>query len=730
MKYEEGMIQIINGLKEYEGFYSKDYYLEFDAKSQGMREKIQESLQEGRLLKIGIVGEMKAGKSSFLNSLIFDGEDLLPKASTPMTAALTKISYAEKDSAKIVFYSKKDWERVEAFADEYDKCLDSEYNQYLSQMAENNMLLDVPQPLMSKEEYRNCCNEGIPIQYRSCHELVELSEKSSLDVYECLEEKERNISCTNLAKELDEYIGANGKYTAVVKHVELGMKNELLQGIEIIDTPGMNDPIVSRGETTKKFLQNCDVVFLLSYCGQFLTQEDISFMTETLPREGVKNIVIIGSKFDSGILDNSKFNEFSKAVAYSKKLYDTQATSNIDKCLSADNNRESILKIKESLPPFYISSLMYDVAKKNRNGISLEANEKNIIEQCKKRFEGFSEEEQFLLKLSGIGKVRSKKLKQIKEQKDSIISERNKTIVEDSKSSLLRIIGQIKTQVQDNYSKVKNGDVDKLEKQLQDVEINLNNMRSVVNGIFEKYKLEASRILNSMEVEIDLEILNHTSINVASDSHMEYHTVKTGIFKKEVIQENVVTKSASVSDAISNMRAYIVRCKKMTNDTFASAINIGKLKNDIKTEVLKSFEVSKHEFNENDILIPLEIVVGKVSIPSIEIDMDSYENMIVDSFNKAVVSGEEIETLRLEMNRTMTKIAEKLKKEIKKCRRATEILMEEQSNVFVDNIINTLSDNVKMIKNRIKDKEESIKKYEKLSEMLLEYTTIIKQLEM
>ena len=168
----------------------------------------------------------------------------------------------------------------------------------------------------------------------------------------------------------------------------------------------------------------------------------------------------------------------------------------------------------------------------------------------------------------------------------------------------------------------------------------------------------------------------------------------------------------------------------MTNDTFASAINIGKLKNDIKTEVLKSFEVSKHEFNENDILIPLEIVVGKVSIPSIEIDMDSYENMIVDSFNKAVVSGEEIETLRLEMNRTMTKIAEKLKKEIQKCRRATEILMEEQSNVFVDNIINTLSDNVKMIKNRIKDKEESIKKYEKLSEMLSEYTTIIKQLEM
>ena len=70
MNYEEGIKEIVNGLKEYEGFYSRDYYLDFDAKAQGMREKIEESLQEGRLLKIGIVGEIKAGKSSFLNSLI------------------------------------------------------------------------------------------------------------------------------------------------------------------------------------------------------------------------------------------------------------------------------------------------------------------------------------------------------------------------------------------------------------------------------------------------------------------------------------------------------------------------------------------------------------------------------------------------------------------------------------------------------------------------------------
>ncbi|WP_180768167.1 dynamin family protein, partial [Vibrio parahaemolyticus] len=68
--------------------------------------------QENRILRIGIVGQIKRGKSSFLNSLLFDGESVLPKAATPMTAALTRISYAQEPSAKIEFYSKNEWNKV------------------------------------------------------------------------------------------------------------------------------------------------------------------------------------------------------------------------------------------------------------------------------------------------------------------------------------------------------------------------------------------------------------------------------------------------------------------------------------------------------------------------------------------------------------------------------------------------------------------------------------------
>ena len=61
------------------------------------RIKTEDFYRENRKLNIGVVGQVKAGKSSFLNTLLFNGEDILPKASTPKTAALTKMEYSDQN---------------------------------------------------------------------------------------------------------------------------------------------------------------------------------------------------------------------------------------------------------------------------------------------------------------------------------------------------------------------------------------------------------------------------------------------------------------------------------------------------------------------------------------------------------------------------------------------------------------------------------------------------------
>ena len=60
--------------------------------------KTDDFFREDRKLNIGIIGRVKAGKSTFLNSLLFNGEPVLPMAATPKTAALTKIEYDDEDS--------------------------------------------------------------------------------------------------------------------------------------------------------------------------------------------------------------------------------------------------------------------------------------------------------------------------------------------------------------------------------------------------------------------------------------------------------------------------------------------------------------------------------------------------------------------------------------------------------------------------------------------------------
>ena len=46
-----------------------------------------EKQQLNRVLRLVIAGNIKVGKSSFLNALLFDGKNILPQAATPMTAA-------------------------------------------------------------------------------------------------------------------------------------------------------------------------------------------------------------------------------------------------------------------------------------------------------------------------------------------------------------------------------------------------------------------------------------------------------------------------------------------------------------------------------------------------------------------------------------------------------------------------------------------------------------------
>ena len=95
---DEGFVDSVNASLDENELLTKDK----------IREDFAKNTANERLLRIGIVGAVKAGKSSLLNALFFDGNDILPKAATPMTAALTELSYGEKCEISIDFFTEND----------------------------------------------------------------------------------------------------------------------------------------------------------------------------------------------------------------------------------------------------------------------------------------------------------------------------------------------------------------------------------------------------------------------------------------------------------------------------------------------------------------------------------------------------------------------------------------------------------------------------------------------
>ena len=230
------------------------------------RRKTDDFYRENRKLNIGVVGQVKAGKSSFLNTLLFNGQEILPKAATPKTATLTKMEYAEENVIQIEYYSPEEWD-----------------------VLEDNAQLDLDDEI-----------------YTSAREIVDMVKRNGIDPRPYLERGSDRIefsSYEELIAGLNDYVGEDGKYTPIVKAVILYMNKEEFRGLSIVDTPGLNDPIASRTIRTKEFIEVCDVVFFLSQAGSFLDKGDWILLSSQLPQKGVQKLVLIASKYDSGIRD-------------------------------------------------------------------------------------------------------------------------------------------------------------------------------------------------------------------------------------------------------------------------------------------------------------------------------------------------------------------------------------------------------------------------------------------
>lgn len=280
---------------------AKDFGWIDDKRYQELIDKLDKDI-----LTIGVIGQMKCGKSTFLNSFVFE-DTVLPAATTPMTAALSVITYGDEKKVEAEFYTKDEWEEQKAQA---ARSLDDVAGDTLAESK-----IKAAKELVSKSGKLGSYLNG-------------LLGKTKEDTFE----------------NLIEYVGADGKYVCITKSVKIYYPKEYLKGVEIVDTPGFNDPIVSREERTKEFLKKADVVLMMLYAGRPFDATDRDIIFKNVSQCGIGKVLIGINKYDIPYC--------SEVNPESEEQIKDYVKSEIEKACREcnDNTLAEILKEAEPIP--------------------------------------------------------------------------------------------------------------------------------------------------------------------------------------------------------------------------------------------------------------------------------------------------------------------------------------------------------------------------------------------
>ncbi|MGL2813823.1 dynamin family protein [Helicobacter pylori] len=525
-------------------------------------EELEKTLKEmqdtNRDLKVGIIGRVKAGKSSLLNALIFEGVEVLPKAATPMTASLTILKYADTLSAEVEFYSPKDIAELKNEHARYEKEFQRIVGEEVKKQKEKQSLSN-----RAKEGFKNLSNkfsrnksdkEAPKERVLSDEEILEKARRiakselekdtklvSSYDQYEKIK-KSGSLNTENLdphiqANSLQElnqkllqFVGANGKFMPYTKAVGISLNNPNLKDLEVIDTPGINDPIASREERTKALLKDCDVVFIVSPSNQFLTDSDMSLFDRVSNKEGLQEIYFVASQADSAVLSMSEVEKSNQhlptALENAQKALSSQLNNIMGALIQNYPNQREIFEKAIKNGVILASGACFSMYKDFNNQASWERNQKteeyhnalrNLKDFYPDAFNSDDKSKESLLFLSNMGTI-EERLKKAAKEKEKIISQKWQDYAQSQANNLHKFIAQLLQDLEEEKKRVKNADISAIKEQIE---------------VYQKLSGEIEMGFRDAYEEFILHFINNIRVGLEETLKKAIQTAKVGAREEE-----------------------------------------------------------------------------------------------------------------------------------------------------------------------------------------------------
>lgn len=212
--------------------------------------------------RIAIIGQVKAGKSTFINGLV-RRPGLLPSDVNPWTTAVTHLHFGRIDappnvSAEFTFFALNEWERLAQGGGHL-----RELTQRLVPGFEAELLQKHVDAMRRRSEQRLGAT------------LNQLLGKKHAFPTLTTEVLERYVCSGQPGGGSDH----RGIYSDVVKSADLYFRGtDFGFPTTIIDTPGTNDPFLVRDEITRRALENADIYIVMLTARQALSSADVALL--------------------------------------------------------------------------------------------------------------------------------------------------------------------------------------------------------------------------------------------------------------------------------------------------------------------------------------------------------------------------------------------------------------------------------------------------------------------
>jgi hypothetical protein len=207
---------------------------------------------------LSVAGEIKTGKSTLLNTLLFGDKEVLPESQTPHTAKITRVRWAEKDTCKVNFMSKG----------QLDEILNYESTDE-GNAPEIKLVIADLKSVMKQEQRLN--------------ELLGTTKE--------IDFSELKLYVTPIEK--------GGRFTPIVNEIEIGRNHESLRTVDIVDTPGLNDPNPVRSLLTEHWIRSADCVIFTSYVQKVFPKNDLRFLQDALDHIVPSKQLFVITKLDT-----------------------------------------------------------------------------------------------------------------------------------------------------------------------------------------------------------------------------------------------------------------------------------------------------------------------------------------------------------------------------------------------------------------------------------------------